>query len=540
MRNIIQNFGTAIGVISQINNDRELLFVGNNSQKCSISDIVGVQDDKNNFILAQVSDIKIEFYLENTKQFFISKAVENSVHLIGDPNNKPRFGQFVTAKILGFYQINSKGIFIELKDYTNNYTCSIFQEVYLIETEKAFRVYGLSEEKQGEKIPINEKTIRIGTLSFPRNTNNKENSDKPIFIEVGKFKNHTLITGVTGSGKSRLAALLMIELANIGAHISILDPHDEYSDLVAPHKKDKLYIYSQIIKDDINKYGKNVLSKKISFYEQINSASTLSKLFPTLSDQQEVEIFEIFNELGQKPTKPQVFINKLIDKLNIELKSEPRTNFEEISQIQKEAEQYSKNHIEFIDIFTSRLMALPSYGRAKKKDVIIALIRKINELRKNNLLDKDEPNWLLKSPFTIDIFNIDYSTNDYIKRFVNSIIQHFLREKSSDELRVLFIDEAHLLLNEGTDTSYLVKQLLREARKFNLSIVFISQNTDDIPPEIRNQFQNIFIFREKDIETTRFYPNQLCSVNIFDSKSSFAMKVNNLDSFSEIQKKINS
>ena len=98
----------------------------------------------------------------------------------------------------------------------------------------------------------------------------------------------------------------------------------------------------------------------------------------------------------------------------------------------------------------------------------------------------------------------------------------------SDQLRVLVIDEVHMLLKEDSRTSRLVKQMLREARKFNISVIFISQNINDITDDIRFQFQNLFMFRASDFDKTKYYSDQMCHVSLYGSKSSFSMKVKNI------------
>jgi hypothetical protein len=518
--------GKFIGVINQIEDDRNLHFIANNIVKCNIGDIVGLENTNNTIVLALISDIEINYYLENSKMFFISKAVDNEIHKLADPKNKPRYGQYITATILGHYEFSKNDFLIEKVDTVNRYTPSIFQEVYLIPFEKVLDLYSLCPEIKIKDDFIFSQTICLGKLSFPLLSSFQ--GEIPLHFGTDILKKHTLITGVTGSGKSRFASLLVKELASIGAHISILDPHDEFTDLLASSDKYEIHKICPNVNSNSIKYGKNVKYRTISFYEKNINPNTLTKLLPSLSAQQVEIIYEVFSNFNSDSFDSKNFLNKLMDYLNYELESNYSKSLDKIKQIQSDSEKYFPNHIDFIDRYIRGIKSITERGKVNKTSVLIAIITKINDLRKNQLLSNIEPNWLVKSPYSIDVFNIDYSTNEYVRRFINSIIHYFLREKNKDEFRALLIDEAHMLLNDNTITSNLVKQLLREARKFNLTLIFISQNKMDIPVEIRSQFQNNFRFRESDSEETRFFPDRICEVSLYGSKTNFSMRVNNI------------
>src|ERR1700722_10032377 len=98
--------GKQIGIVTQISDDENICFIVNNNVKCEIGNIIALEVNENSFVLAEIYKIELEFYLENVKQYFISKAVDNSVNKIADPNNKPRYGQNITAVILGHYELD--------------------------------------------------------------------------------------------------------------------------------------------------------------------------------------------------------------------------------------------------------------------------------------------------------------------------------------------------------------------------------------------------------------------------------------------------
>jgi len=528
MKNTNSIVGSLIGAICQIESDRQLHFIVNNEIKCNIGDIVGILNNDTSIVVAIISDIELEYYLENAKLFFISKAVDNNIQQLTDPKHKPRYGQYVSATIMGHYELDTNDNLIEIKSTINRYTPCIFQGVYSIPFENSLEIYGLCLPNLKQDEFLLSKTLSLGTLSFPHIRSDKKGDYLHFRADV--FKRHTLITGVTGSGKSRLAALLCKELAQIGAHVSILDPHNEYTDLLATDNKYQIHKVCQNNNDSNVKYDNNVNFRSISFYEKDINANTLAKLIPSLSPQQENKIYEVFNELNSATFNSKSFINKLIDDLNFELEANYSNRMELIHKCHIESEKYTKNHPEFIDKYIRGIKSITDNGKADKTKVLTALISKINDLRISQLFGNIEPNWLIESPHSVDVLNIDYSTNEYIRRFINSILHYLLRKKNSDSFRILIIDEAHMLLNDVTITSQLVKQLLREARKFNLSLIFVSQNMNDIPIEIRNQFQNNFSFREPDIDTTKYFQDRICHVSLFGSKTSFSLRVKDINS----------
>lgn len=504
-----------IGITNQILDDKHLLFIVNNNKKCNIGDFVGVKVNSIIYVLAQIQIISTEYYLDNPRQYFVSKAVENSLVRLASNSSKPRYGQQITAKIIGYYE-NSHSYFAEVSNTVNKYTTAIFQPVYRIREEESLGIYGLSLQKNQSKDLLH-KTIHLGyfiSSSF---------KNIPAYFPVKLFKRHTLVTGVTGAGKSRLTALLTSELASIGAHISILDPHDEYVGLLSS-KKIKIFQYSTYIKE-LPKLD-NVSSGRISFYEKYLNPHILSRLLPSLSDQQKNVIYEAYDLKNYAPLTLKQLISTLINELTKEFEIDYPKDIKILESAQAISIPLQNQYLEFVERYIRFIRSALHTDRASKSLVIIAAISKLIELGKRKILTDKIPNWLSNAPGTVDVFSVDYGTNEEIRRYIDGIFQFFLREKIDDELRILIVDEAHILINETTNntTSQLIKQLLREARKFNISVVFISQNQSDIPSDILTQFQNNFTFRELHTSTS-YYPDQMCNVTLYSAKANFVMKV---------------
>ncbi len=523
----IENF---IGVITEVSTDDTLTFIINQDSECQIGEIVSVISSEGIFVLAQVFQIKVDFYLEDARQFFVSKAVDNAVVKLSEKGKAPRYAKYISALILGHYTLSNE-IFSEIQTKINKYTPRIFQKVYSLPFETTIELYGLT--KSNCNTQNNTSALYLGQLCSSNNSDVKDITQLCFDFDI--FKKHTLITGVTGSGKSRLAALIAGELALIGGHISILDPHSEYANLFTSENGYAIFNYSlQNQSKVLNSKKADTIFRPLSFYEKALTPGVLTQLMPGMTLAQEEVLYQVFDSESLTTYSTKALINNLLDHLQIELSNEYAKYASEINEL-KDKYKASKNLSEYIDRYISGVKKIVTHdrigkgNRVSRVDVIIALLLKINELLSKELLSADAPNWLKESPKSIDIFNVDYSTTESIRRFVNSIIKYFLRQKSSDVLRLLIIDEAHMLLNDGSNTANLLRQLLREARKFNIAVMFLSQNLNDVSIDVRGQFQNQFMFREENLKITKHFPDRVCHVKMYGAKLGFAMRVRDIN-----------
>src|SRR5438132_403083 len=85
---------------------------------------------------------------------------------------------------------------------------------------------GLKVEKASAEIlqktlsPKPENAIKIGTLS--------RRPDVEVFFDAGRISQHCLITGSTGTGKTRLAMQIALEAKRFGFAVIVLDHHGEW------------------------------------------------------------------------------------------------------------------------------------------------------------------------------------------------------------------------------------------------------------------------------------------------------------------------
>lgn len=515
-----------VGTIIQPESNKYFSFMLNNEAKVQIDSIVAIEvsnpDNKNDVLLSKIRKIETSYYIKNPDLYFLNKAANNQLDNINKTNTQ--YGIIAICDILGFYNYSERNGFVASKEKIGLYTPQPLQKVYLIEEKHLSSIYGLSKKT--------EDSIYLGDVVHPFNSS--------VILNSNIFKIHTLISGISGAGKTRLASLIIKNLAKIGAHVVIIDPHFEYLDLLidkkpSNEKSPKINIYSRLKKsyktDNLLKQFEklkeieNVEIKNLEFSSQLLTSSTLCKILPNLSSQQQEIIHSLFEAAFKEYTENESNENLLIYFYNY-LNQQVLFNDEEI------------NHLIYEEKGKQVLFAFKvnDYLEQKRQrghfSVIESVAKRLNDLIQENIFTDEIPSWLGESSYTIDIITDDFSDDEVGKRMVNTIMSHYLEVKSKDKQRVLVIDEAHKLLNiEDSQTRKLIFQLLRESRKFNTALLLLTQNYNDLPPDILSLFHNGFRFKEISNDELKNLPSKMCHVNIVNSICNYIMKVDNVPSF---------
>lgn len=501
-----------IGLVNEIIDDTCVSFYFDKNIECDIDDVIAlIQGER--VIVARLVKIEVNYYLNDIKQYFISKAADNKLSSLVEPQAQPRYGYIGLAEIMGIYTLKD-GYLEENKLTINKFSPRIFQPVYLLDKKLLPALFGLSAD-QG---------IELGTVI-------KNSVVFPAKIENKILKKHTLITGVTGSGKSRLVFNILSQIADKNVHISVLDPHDEYiSFLDRNTSRDvKIYKFCRLYKNNLEvKSESRIIYRTLAFPETYLDASSLVRLLPHVSVQQEECLFEVFDEI-KKNTLIEI-INKLVEWQKKEIDKDDPEFWNRVKEVYDKIKTAAKSRSELIEYST--ILIRSSYkekNNSGRMTVYNALILKLIELYKKKIVVNYTPNWLENaSPNTIDIFNIDYSSNEYIRRFINTVLQCFITHTFADEIRILVIDEAHLLLKEETETKKILIRLLREARKFNTTLIFLTQNENDLPEEMLSQIQNKFTFRNVNDQHLKYLQDQICICKLYGSKMAFPLRVKDI------------
>jgi len=513
-----------IGIVTDVIDEYNFIFQSDNNVKCQVQQIVCINIVDNIYMLANIVKIDVNYFLNNSQEYFTSIATDNKLIELTKEGKNPKYSKKNYATCLGIYELdNINDIFIESKFSINKFTPSVFQKVFLFNFECIETVYGLGS-----------KSLKVGKLLYPDYSKSKNLPD--VNIPYNSFNCHTLISGITGAGKSRLASLIVKHLGSNSGHVSIIDPHDEYINLLLPDKNYDLFKYYIEKENKIN--NTNVINRDLAFSTKVLIAPILTKLLPELSDQQQIYIYDFFKQVKNKD---DILLNDLIGILikdfNQEYVAEYPENKEDLNKAKEFANITFKDNIEYINRYvsyiSSQLIRFKGVGKTK---MIFAVIKKLIEVSSQNIFHKELPSWLdSQKRKVIHIINVDYDSNEYIRRYINTVLQCYLiKDNVVSFNRTLVIDEAHLLLRENSLTTKLLNRLLRESRKLGISIIFITQNEEDVPEEIRGQFQNKFRFREESNNSLKYLPNQTCSVSLFGSKLDFSLKVDSILKVGEI------
>lgn len=194
-----------IGVVNDFTNKTSLNFVVNSNVKLSLDDVIYVKKD-DNYLLGIVKNMKYNFFLTDTLDYFTSLATSNDLEGLGK-GRKPGCSSSFVADLIGEYKLVGDNLI--RNDFSVNYFSSPpLQRVYLLQDNYYSKLIGTSD-----------KGLNLGKVCYPRTL---EGVFDPLI-----FDQHTLISGETRSGKSYLSTIIFDELGKDKKKI-IIDPHREY------------------------------------------------------------------------------------------------------------------------------------------------------------------------------------------------------------------------------------------------------------------------------------------------------------------------
>lgn len=542
----IMDIGKFVGVVTDILGEHNFTFQSDNNIKCQIGQVVGLCVSERLFALARINKIDVNYFLTNSEEYFTSIASDNKLNELANGSRIPKYSQRIEANFIGLYEYNGNtNYFIESYASINSYTPYIFQPVLSFSFPQIETAYGLNQTTGI--------SVKLGIFLYPNYSCNNDYLPE-VNVSLETLYGHSLISGVTGSGKSRLTALLANQLAANDGHITIIDPHNEYANLVDTNNAE-VYFFSNnkyyerhsnkvripcfLFPDnverrvEIKRRGLTLLNRHIDL-------NALMEFLPNLTETQREYLYEAYAAGRLKDKNKGIALHDLVNATILKFNSDYEADGYPLDILLK-AQVHAKedaHYPSFLNRFVSFLnKELPSGKyKAGKTEVGLALLRRFNEIHKDGSFDSSSresnemstPAWLdYNHRKVINIINVIYDSNPYLMRFVNTIIQYFFTPQ--ENRRVLIVDEAHLILREIEDTAKLLSRLLRESRKYNLSIIFITQNETDVPEDIRSQFQNRFRFREDANEQLKYLDNQTCICSLYKGKLMFPMKVDNVD-----------
>lgn len=456
-----------IGIVLEISIDSELSFLASNKSDIAIGSIVGVQSGSY-WVLYQVVRVKPEYYLTNENVYFLDRVTKGHMGRISDEIGEDKVAIKALCSIIGYYSMEGDSLAL-VEDMPSKHTPKALQAVYKIPMKECLSVFGLST--QG---------ISVGHAIYPERC--------PAFVDRINFSKHSLISGMTGSGKTRLATLLATSLAEKGHPVTVIDPHNEYTNLFA--RPNATY--------SISRYATTTLRERV--YEHNKCSMSLYPL-----------------RFSIKTITPRI----LLQLLHLDVEGYHRNAKDVLRLAWRESKGSITNQI-FINAIDRRMHSI-----SNSKDInVLKNIRRIfveETSKANPTIINDEPAWAQVNGGSISIVSGDHTMDIDTSNYINALLQSYLSLLQSEHVssklrgfnRILLIDECHQLFNTDSSESIpIITRLLREARKFNISLILVSQNPSDIPNDVITQIDNSFMFKEQGANTSGPKVDRNCVVRL--------------------------
>jgi DNA helicase HerA-like ATPase len=304
--------------------------------------------------------------------------------------------------------------------------------------------------------------IPIGRPSFY----NEILNEYTVKIPIGSLTKHGLITGSTGTGKSRVIQLLMEELTKQGVPVFLSD-----------------------IKGDMSGFNVEGNSEKVrSRAETLKYAFTSQKFETNYWGSQD----GLINFRINLAETDYVVLAKLLE-LN-------PTQESHLGSVYKYAKD-NKLEIPDLDSLNDLILYLiknPDKSIGTSKESLGVITRKINNLEFSNIGKFFGKPAIDINNFLSDKINILWLQNYQKEKFNAGNIVSFLLSKLYTDLPevgdtskpklVIFIDEAHQIFdNANPKLVDLMVSILKQVRSKGVGIIFNTQSADDIPERILEQ-----------------------------------------------------
>ena len=271
----------------------------------------------------------------------------------------------------------------------------------------------------------------------------------PLRLKVSIFEKHVAIYGSTGSGKTTTAKHIVRELARLGYSFMILDWHNEYRHL-GEELNGRILGLGSFALDIINPIESDNVSEHVAIvtdiFDQIyNFTPSQSYMFREVLLQTLTE-----NTLGIKAYDPLVSFIDTLEKWSIKSFYENETKFALLRRLRPLVTGQNR------EIFCNRDKLISI------KDVLEGIT--VFELG--------------------DIIEVDM--RKLTSLFILALLYEFRLKNRSEKYHFIVLEEAHNILPYRRRDSPLTiaEKLFLEMRKFNESLILVSQFPSQISPEI--------------------------------------------------------
>lgn len=289
----------------------------------------------------------------------------------------------------------------------------------------------------------NRRVVNLGSVVF--------NGSKifPLQLEEDKFKKHVAAYGSTGSGKTTTIKHVLRELARLGYSFIVLDWHNEYRHL-AEELKGKVFSPGSFSFDIINPIEANSLSEHIAIvtdiFDQIYSFTpSQSYMFREVLLQTLVE-----KDIGINSSDSLSGFVETLERWSVKSFYENETKFALLRRLRPLITGQSR------EVFCN-------------KDMLI----RIEDIIDNHVV------------FELgDIVEVD--VRKLVSLFILALLYEFRLKNKSTGCHFTVVEEAHNILpyRRRDSPPGIAEKLFLEMRKFNESLILVSQFPSQISPEI--------------------------------------------------------
>ncbi|MBO3799469.1 MAG: ATP-binding protein [Candidatus Brockarchaeota archaeon] len=286
-------------------------------------------------------------------------------------------------------------------------------------------------------------TIDLGSVIF------SGSKIAPLKLKINMFEKHVAIYGSTGSGKTTTAKHIVRELARLGYSLMILDWHNEYRHL-AEELNGRILGLGSFALDIINPIESSNVSEHVAMvtdiFDQIyNFTPSQSYMFREVLLQTLTE-----NMLGIKAYDPLVSFIDTLEKWSIKSFYENETKFALLRRLRPLVTGQNREIFCNRDKLISIRDILEGITVFELGDIIEVDMRKLTSL------------------------------------FILALLYEFRLKNRDSKRHFIVLEEAHNILpyRRRDSPQTIAEKLFLEMRKFNESLILISQFPSQISPEI--------------------------------------------------------
>ncbi len=328
------------------------------------------------------------------------------------------------------------------------------------------------------------RTAKIGTLLT--------SPDVEVGVDINQIvSRHLAILAVTGGGKSNAVSVILEEIAKKNGTALVIDVHGEYIDAQFRNSRGEVVTNPIDVRIDLASMPPGDIAAMcgIDFDRSSRQYYVMMELVKCVKEnRRRAAILDVMDSdpfSDDLPANPS-FMDDLIDTLRALI--EARRSKEEDVEAPCEFYRTTKPD-ELIGTYIRLVNLRDKIGDRVQDNAtpIVELVGRYGEGKIN----------------VLDLRGLDYEAMDVI---VSHVLLSFLKERKrwvqegEGHLRVpvlVVVEEAHIFAPKGvsTKTKYALSKVAREARKFGLGVVLVSQRPKGLDENVLSQMNNWIILR---------------------------------------------